>query len=138
MEMRHVQQPRTRQRAQATYVMAASDEENPFEREWRGRVDARLGTVETDVGTIKTLVAAQPNRRDLDEALRSRVDIGTYAASHQALLDRVSRLESGPQRLIAWISLMVSAGMGCLMLLLSGASVLIALGGLIFALTHGR
>ena len=115
--------------AAQTYALKMFDE-------WRRYVDGRLSAVETGTNSIQSMVAAQPTRRDLEEALRSRVDVGTYTAAHQALLDRVSRLESGPQRLVAWISLMVSAGMGCLMMLLSGASVLIALGGLIFALTR--
>ena len=115
--------------AAQTYALKMFDE-------WRRHVDGRLSAVETGTNTIQSMVAAQPTRRDLEDALRSRVDIGTYTVAHQALIDRVTRLESGPQRLVAWISLMVSAGMGCLMMLLSGASVLIALGGLIFALTR--
>lgn len=108
--------------------------------EWRSHVDARLTSLENSSSvvaqTLARLEANMPSRADVEAASRTRLDIGTYTVAHQALIDRVSRLESGPQRLVSWIALMVSGGIGCLMAMISGLALLVSIAGVLIAFTH--
>lgn len=76
-------------------------------------LDAKLDALTIQVSIIdgkitsRTEIAAEDNKR---------VSLDVYTAAHQALVDRILRLESGPQRLLGWISLLVSGAVGCLSL----------------------
>lgn len=58
---------------------------------------------------------AEGDRRlaDLNAALASRLEIREYQVAHEALIQRVARLENAPQRQLGWIALGVSS-LGCL------------------------
>ncbi|HEU5424113.1 MAG TPA: hypothetical protein VFU72_11275 [Nitrolancea sp.] len=141
--------------AQAEFAWGGQGNESEYERrqqmeaqryalqmfnEWRSHVDARLTSLENSSSvvaqTLARLEANMPSRADVEAASRTRLDIGTYTVAHQALIDRVSRLESGPQRLVSWIALMVSGGIGCLMAMISGLALLVSIAGVLIAFTH--
>lgn len=58
---------------------------------------------------------AEGDRRlaDLNAALSSRLEIREYQVAHDALIQRVARLESAPQKQLGWIALAIS-GLGCM------------------------
>lgn len=49
-------------------------------------------------------------RADVYSEDSKRVLVETYTANHQAVIDRITRLESGPQRFLSW----AGAALGCL------------------------
>lgn len=108
--------------------------------EWRTHVDHRLSSLENAsasvAATLARMEASMPSRADVEAASRTRLDISTYTAAHQALTDRITRLESGPQRLVAWISLLMSGGIGCLMALIAGLALLVSIAGVVLTLTR--
>ena len=91
-------------------------------QEWRRYVTAKLDALEQLIQSISVKL----------EGLSS-----SYQASHSALEERVTRLEASPQRLLAWISLGISALMvpiGCGSVLLLGLSTIVGL--VYFVATH--
>lgn len=134
-------QPSQRQRQVPTTMMFATPaEENPFEREWRAKTETRLDGLERAMHLVEAGVtrieASMPSRGDVEAAARTRVDVDSYRVAHQALLDRVSRLENGPQRLIGWLAMIVSGGIGCLMVTVASLALLVSAASLIVTLTH--
>lgn len=65
--------------------------------------------------TEANLRSAEIDRRmlDLRQAIAERLEVKEYSAAHDALIQRVARLENAPQRQLGWIALGVS-GLGCL------------------------
>lgn len=88
------------------------------------RIEENMSVVRVDVADIKARMVTR------DEMERRYVTIDEYEANRRAALDRISKLETGPQRTVAWIS----AGIGCFAALIAGAGVV--LGVIAWLVTH--
>ena len=93
-------------------------------------VESKLDGIAKEVGEIRVLIAGMMPRAEVDGELARRVSLEAYTSDRQSLLDRVTKLEASPMKLLAWISV----GSGCLSLLIAA---IVALAGILeFALTH--
>lgn len=73
--------------------------------------------------TEANLRSAEIDRRmlDLRQAMAERLEVKEYTAAHDALIQRVARLENAPQKQLGWIALGVS-GLGCMVTFLGVAA----------------
>lgn len=82
------------------------------------KLEQRIDTLDTKLDTkledltkaVLKLEGALMPRAEIYAEDAKRVSAESYTVAHQALLDRVTRLESGPQRVLGY----VGAATGCL------------------------
>lgn len=70
-------------------------------------------------------------RSEIEAADARRVSLERFEGEMGGVRERLTKVESGPQRLLGWISLFVSAGIGCMSLLLTGIGSMLVLLGLV-------
>lgn len=101
-------------------------------------LEGRINTLDDKIDALQTAVtrieATMLTRGEVSGELAKRVSIDMYQNSHQALVERITRIESGPQRTLGWISLAISGGLGCLSLTLVALGIIATI--LIAILTH--
>ena len=83
---------------------------------------------------IISQLASLPSRAEIEAADRLRVSVEAYGADKRGLDERLTRLESNPQRLLVWMGL----GVSVLSVLITGTVgfLTLASGMLFFVLTH--
>ena len=86
-------------------------------------LDAKIDALTIQVSIIDGKITS---RAEIAAEDNKRVSLEMYTTAHQALVERLGRLESGPQRMLGWISLFVSGGVGCFALVLTGIGAAIA------------
>lgn len=82
------------------------------------KLEQRIDTLDTKLDTkledltkaVLKLEGALMPRAEIYAEDAKRVSMDVYTSAHQAILDRITKLESGPQRLLGWIG----AATGCL------------------------
>jgi len=88
-------------------------------------IENRIGGMETKLDTLNdnvlTLKGQMMPRAEIEAADARRVSLERFESEMSGVRDRLGKVESGPQRLLGWISLFVSATIGCLSLLIGGA-----------------
>lgn len=70
--------------------------------------------------SLETFMARTMGRAEIEAEIISRVAQDTYQSDMKAMNDRLTRMESGPQRALAWLG----AVTGCLGILIGGTGVL--------------
>jgi hypothetical protein len=99
-------------------------------------VDEKVSAMDfsKDIADIKVAVqrieSTMVPRSEIETNLKDRVTMDVYQANHNALIERVIRIETNPQRMIAW----VSTGIGCLSMLIAAAGVTFTV--IVFLITH--
>lgn len=94
------------------------------------RLEAKIDSLASELQAVKVLVAAMMPRAEVDAELARRVSQEVYTADQRATHERLLRLESGPQKLIAWLAV----GVAVFGAIISGLT--LAAGIAAFILTH--
>lgn len=71
-------------------------------------------------GNVLELKGSIMSRAEAEAADNRRVSIERFEGEMGGMRDRIGKLEGGPQKLLGWISLFMSAGIGCMSLVLTG------------------
>lgn len=91
-------------------------------------LDNKLDNMRDEVMTrLVRIEAGQMPRAEIYSEDAKRVLMETYTQAHQALLDRIIRLESGPQRLLGYIGAATGCLSACFVLLGIVGSVIVAI-----------
>ena len=93
-----------------------------------GGMENKLDTLNDNVLTLKGQIMP---RAEIEAADARRVSLERFEGEMGGVRERLTKVESGPQRLLGWISLFVSAGIGCMSLLLTGIGSMLVLLGLV-------
>lgn len=93
-----------------------------------GGMENKLDTLNDNVLTLKGQIMP---RAEIEAADARRVSLERFEGEMSGVRERLTKVESGPQRLLGWISLFVSAGIGCMSLLLTGIGSMLVLLGLV-------
>lgn len=88
------------------------------------RVDSRIETLTIQVTNFGASIMS---RAEITAADDRRVPIESFNAHVATDEMRFARLENGPQRMLGWIALAVSGGLGCLSLIVAAVSVLVSI-----------
>lgn len=87
-------------------------------------VDDKLDRVN---GNVLELKGSVMSRAEAEAADGRRVSVERFEGEMGSVRDRITRVESGPQKLLGWLALIVSAGIGCFSLVLTTIGVGVAL-----------
>jgi hypothetical protein len=91
-------------------------------------LDNKLDAMRDEVTVRLTRIeAAQMPRSEIYSEDSKRVLVETYNQAHQALLDRITKLESGPQRFLGYLGAATGCLSACFVILGIIASIIIAL-----------
>lgn len=93
-----------------------------------------MADVSKDISDIKVTVqrieSTMVSRPEISDLLKDRVTNDVYVANHNALIERVVRLETNPQKIVPWIA----SGVSCLGVIISGAGLLFTV--ILYLITH--
>lgn len=74
-------------------------------------------------GNVLELKGSVMSRTETEAADNRRVSVERFDGEVNGIRDRLGKLESGPQKLLAWVALFVSGGIGCLSLVFTALGV---------------
>ena len=128
MQLQQIRQPTPQARQRHTMTAVQHNLETRLDA-LDSKLDTKLDELTRAVLRIEGNV---PSRADMAAEMAKRVSIERFDGEMGGLRDRLIRLESGPQKLLGWVSLIVSgvvgivaSAIGCLSLLLVAAGILI-------------
>ena len=91
------------------------------------RIEAKMSEMAVALQEVKALIVP---RSDIEHTL------GQYITkdAHRTYEERLARLETSPQRSIGWIAAAISAGLGCLTLIIMGIGSIVAIASVVITL----
>ena len=90
-----------------------------------GRID-KLSTKVVSLGvSVERVASTMVTRQEISAADDRRVLVETFQAHVSANDDRLKRLENGPQRMLGWIAVAVSGGLGCMSVVVAVISIVV-------------
>lgn len=110
-------------------VYKPPSEMEPTEQHWYLSLMSEINGVKLLAETIKGMIVP---RVDIEAGDRMRVLAETYQSDMRGFNERMTRLEAGPGRFIAWMSLIIS-GAGCLAVLTVGLFTIL---GVLYTILH--
>ena len=94
---------------------------------WRGEVNMNLREMTKSLAEVNAVVSRLPTRPEIEAMLLQKVNIDVFRAEVQGLRDDINTLKSNPGKVRDWLSTGISAGVGCLSLVLAGLSLLVSM-----------
>lgn len=79
-----------------------------------GRIDGMERKLDTLNTNVLTLQGSIMSRAEVYAEDAKRVSLDRFEGETNGIRERLTRLESGPQKMLGWIALLVSGSVGCL------------------------
>lgn len=92
------------------------------------KLDEKLDNLTLTMATQLATISGQiTSRAEIAAEDAKRVSLERFEGEMSGMRERISRLESGPQKVLGWISLAVAAFTGCLSAILAAVGVCVAI-----------